>query len=119
MFSLNLASPMEANNGCPITKRSILAVTSKLYDPLGILSQVIILWKIIFRPVCKKIEGRSYAGPHSPPLPEFRLNDEFAFSRVGVDFADPMYVRDIFAKGGRMKDVCILIHMRYKPSCSS
>ncbi|XP_068734503.1 uncharacterized protein [Montipora capricornis] len=50
--------------------------------------------------VCKKIEGRSYAVPHSPPLPEFRLSDEFAFSRVGVDFAGPMYVRDIFAKRG-------------------
>ena len=43
MFSLNLASPIETNNGCPITKRSILAATSKLYDPLGILSPVIIL----------------------------------------------------------------------------
>ena len=51
MFSWNLASPIETNNGCPITKRSILAVTSKLYDPLGILSPVIILWKIIFQSV--------------------------------------------------------------------
>ena len=48
MFSLNLASPMEANNDCPITKRSILAATSKLYDPLGILNPVIILWKVIY-----------------------------------------------------------------------
>ena len=53
MFSLNLASPIESNNSCPITKRSILAATSKLYDPLGILSPVIILWKIIFQSVCK------------------------------------------------------------------
>ncbi|XP_068723841.1 uncharacterized protein [Montipora capricornis] len=59
--------------------------------------------------VCKKIEGRSYAVPHSPPLPEFRLSDEFAFSRVGVDFAGPMYVRDIFAKGGGMNKVYIAL----------
>lgn len=51
--------------------------------------------------VCK-IEGRSYAVPHFPPLPEFLLSDEFAFSRVGVDFAGAMYVRDIFAKRGGM-----------------
>ncbi|XP_068704156.1 uncharacterized protein [Montipora foliosa] len=52
MFSLNLASPVETNNGSPITKRSILTATSKLYDPLGILRPVIILWKIIFQSVC-------------------------------------------------------------------
>ncbi|XP_068761955.1 uncharacterized protein [Montipora capricornis] len=56
--------------------------------------------------VCKKIEGRSYAVPHSPPLPEFRLSDEFAFSHVG---AGPMYVRDIFAKGGGMNKVYIAL----------
>ena len=28
--------------------------------------------------VCKKIEGRSYAIPHSPPLLEFRFRDIFA-----------------------------------------
>ena len=55
-----------------------------------------------------------------PPLPEFRLSDEFAFSRVGVDFAGPMYVRVTFAKGGGMNKVLhSLIHMRFKPSCSS
>ena len=96
MFSLNLASPMETNNGCPITKRSIL-------------SQVITPWKIIFQSVFKKIEGRSYAVPHSPPLPEFRLSNESAFSRVGVDLAGPMYVRDIFAKGGGMNKVYIAL----------
>ncbi|XP_068720408.1 uncharacterized protein [Montipora capricornis] len=57
MFSLNLASAIESNNGCPITKRSILAATSKLYDPLGTLSPVIILWKIIFQSVCKSKMG--------------------------------------------------------------
>ncbi|XP_068684812.1 uncharacterized protein [Montipora foliosa] len=59
--------------------------------------------------VCKKIEGRSYSVPHSPTLPEFRSSDEFAFSRVGVDFAGPMYVRDIFAKGGGMNKVYIAL----------
>ena len=115
MFSLNLASPMETNNGCPITKRSIL-------------SQVIILWKIIFQSVFKKIEGRRYVVPHSPPLPELRLSDEFAFSRVGVDFAGPMYVRDIFAKvGGMNKDYIALftcatsraVHLELLPSLTA
>ena len=59
--------------------------------------------------VCKKIEGRSYAIPHSPPLPEFRSSDEFAFSRVGVDFAGPVFVRDIIAKGGGIDKVYIAL----------
>lgn len=57
MFSLHLASPIATNNGFPITKRSILAATSKLYDPFGILSPVIILCKIIFQSVCKSKMG--------------------------------------------------------------
>ena len=40
--------------------------------------------------VCKKIEGRSYAVPPSPPLPVFRLRDKFTFTRVGVDFGGLM-----------------------------
>ena len=52
--------------------------------------------------VCKKIEGRSY--PVLPPraLPEFQLSDEFAFTRVGEDFAGPVYVKDVFSKKGDM-----------------
>ena len=48
--------------------------------------------------VCKKLECRSYAVPPPAPLPEFRLSDnqgEFAFTRVGADFAGPMYVKMI------------------------
>ena len=50
--------------------------------------------------VCKKLQGKSYAVPPPPPLPEFRLSDEFAFTLVGVDFAGPIYVKDVFAKKG-------------------
>ena len=32
---------------------------------------------------CKRIEGNSYKVPPAPPLPEFRLSDDFAFTRVG------------------------------------
>ena len=55
--------------------------------------------------VCKKLQGRSYAVPHPPPLPEFRLSDEF----VGVDFAGPIYVKDVFAKKGDTNKVCIAL----------
>ena len=50
-FALSLASPIETNNGYPITRRSILAATNQLHDPLSILTPVIILGNIIFRSV--------------------------------------------------------------------
>ena len=59
--------------------------------------------------VCKKLQGRSYAVSHPPPLPEFRLSDEFAFTCVGVDFAGPIYVKDVFAKKGDTNTVYIAL----------
>ena len=59
--------------------------------------------------VCKKLEGRSYAVPPPPPLPDFRLSNDFAFTRVGVDFAGPMYVKDVFSKNGDLNKVYIAL----------
>jgi len=50
---LDLASPLETINNGTITKRAILGATSKFYDPLGLLSPVIITSKIIFQAICK------------------------------------------------------------------
>ena len=33
-----------------------------------------------------------------PPLPQFRVSDDTAFSQIGIDFAGPLYVRDIYTK---------------------
>ena len=33
---------------------------------------------------------------HPPPLPQSRVSDDLAFSQVGVDFAGPLYVRNIY-----------------------
>ena len=43
------------------------------------------------------IEGRSYRVPPPPPLSEFRVVDELAYSRVGIDLAGPLYVKDIYS----------------------
>ena len=56
--------------------------------------------------VCKKIEGRSFRVHPPPPLPECRVSNEFAYTRVGVDFAGPVYVKDIFSK-------CTEMHKAY------
>ena len=44
--------------------------------------------------ICKKHEGASFNGPPPPPLPEFRVKEDPAFTYMGVDFAGPLFVRN-------------------------
>jgi len=50
---------------------------------------------------CKKQEGRAFSAPQTAALPEFRVKEVLAFSKVGVDFAGPLYVKA--ATGGMQK----------------
>ena len=43
--------------------------------------------------LCRKLEGRSYRPPPSPPLPTCRVSEDPAFTYSGVDFAGPFHVR--------------------------
>ena len=43
--------------------------------------------------ICKHFEGTHYSVPSTAPLPEFRLEENFAFTNVGVDFAGPLFIR--------------------------
>lgn len=43
--------------------------------------------------VCKKLEGKAYGAPRSAALPEFRVKEAPPFSKVGVDFAGPLFVK--------------------------
>ncbi|XP_048576431.1 uncharacterized protein LOC125558945 [Nematostella vectensis] len=50
--------------------------------------------KIVHRCVtCKKLEGRAYAPPPVADLPGFRVTQAEPFSKVGVDFAGPLYYK--------------------------
>ena len=52
--------------------------------------------------ICKRLEGLAYNSPSNAPLPNFRVNADFAFSNIGVDFAGPIYVRNIFGSDKTM-----------------
>ena len=43
--------------------------------------------------VCRKFEGLPQSAPPPPPLPEFRIREEPAFTYTGVDFAGPLYIK--------------------------
>ena len=42
---------------------------------------------------CKKTEGKHYAVPPTAPLPQFRVEENPAFTNTGIDFAGPLFVR--------------------------
>ncbi|XP_078366089.1 uncharacterized protein LOC144650313 [Oculina patagonica] len=50
---------------------------------------------------CKRFEGQAYGAPQTAALPDFRVRRAPAFSKVGVDFAGPFYVKA--ATGGMNK----------------
>ena len=43
--------------------------------------------------ICKKQEGKAYSAPQTAALPDFRVREAPAFSKVGVDFVGPLYVK--------------------------
>ena len=55
---------------------------------------------------CKKLKGKPYSSPPTAALPEFRVKEAPPFSRVGVDFAGPLYVK---SKTGEMEKVYIAL----------
>ena len=56
------------------------------------------------------IEGRSYGVPLTPPLPPFRLSDEFVFTKTELDYAGQLFVKDIYCKAGKMNMACIALY---------
>ena len=46
--------------------------------------------------LCKYVNGKVIIGPPPPDLPEYRLCYEFAFTNIGIDYAGPLYVKEIY-----------------------
>ena len=52
--------------------------------------------------ICKKLEGKSYTYPQSPDIPTTRLTQFNAFSHIGIDYAGPVLVRNIFDESSEL-----------------
>ena len=46
---------------------------------------------------CKRLIGKCYDTPGPLRLPSFRVSDNVAFSNIAVDFAGPLYVKNIYS----------------------
>ena len=56
--------------------------------------------KVIFHClVCKRLNGPCYGVPRQADLPDFRVQEQPAFSKVGVDFGGPIYINPISTVG--------------------
>ena len=49
---------------------------------------------------CKRLTGKPYDTPKAPPLPSYRVSEDLAFTFVAIDFAGPLYVKDIYHQDG-------------------
>ncbi|XP_065675823.1 uncharacterized protein LOC136092030 [Hydra vulgaris] len=58
--------------------------------------------------ICKRFEGLPYSYPSPPPLPLCRLNNDHAFKFTGVDYAGPLYVKNIY-EGDNLYKVWIFL----------
>ena len=92
------------NNGVAET---LVQVPSKYWVVKGRQTMKNIISKCV---VCKKLEGRPYGMPPTSQLLGFRLTDEFAFTNIGIDFAGPVYVKDIYRKSDNMNNAYIVLY---------
>lgn len=59
--------------------------------------------------VCKSVQGKTFATPPSNNLPEFRVKCEYAFENVGLDFAGPLYAKNIYSTTSAMHKCYVLL----------
>jgi len=57
--------------------------------------------------ICRRYEGLPQSAPQPPPLPQFRVKDDPAFTYVGVDFAGPLYVKNQGLVAERKVWICL------------
>lgn len=57
LFVFELVKSASRADGLPVTKRSILKVVAGMYDPLGIISPIVVSIKVLFQELCEKRVG--------------------------------------------------------------
>ena len=59
--------------------------------------------------ICKIAQGKTLLPPSTAKLPQYRLYFEYPFENVGLDYAGPLFTRDIFGKSRKTFKSYILI----------
>ena len=75
--------------------------------------------------ICRRFEGLPYNSPPPPPLPDFRVKEQPAFTYAGVDFAGPLYTKDKMASGNKvwicLYTCCVIraVHLELVPDMTT
>ena len=83
-------------------KRTLTQLRSRYWIPRGRRTVRSVISRCV---MCRKAEDKAYAAPPPPDLPEFRVQQDFAFTNCGVEFAGPLYVRPMSEKDSEMHKV--------------
>ena len=59
--------------------------------------------------ICKFIHGKFILPPSTPQLPKYRVCCEYPPENVGVDYAGPLYIQDVYFKSKEMPKCYILL----------
>ena len=59
--------------------------------------------------ICNLVQGKFIVPPKTPRLTNFRVNCSFALQSVGVDFAGPLYVKDIYSRNENLNTCYFLL----------
>ena len=62
--------------------------------------------------VCRKTQGKSCGVPPMAALPDFRVRVVPPFSKVGVDFAGPLFVKGVSGEWKRSTLLCFLVALQ-------
>ncbi len=76
--------------------------------------------------ICKRHEGAPYDSPPAPPLPDFRVREDPAFTYTGVDFAGTLFVRSETSHSSDKTWICLFtclvtraVHLDVVPDLST
>ena len=59
--------------------------------------------------LCKLVKGKFITPAKTPSLPTFRVNCSHSFESVGVDFAGPLFVKDVYNKTENLNKCYLLL----------
>ena len=78
--------------------------------------------------LCRIFDGKPFPYPAPPPLPTERVSDCFPFTFTGVDYAGPVFVKDIYGQSNEMYKAWIFlftcastrcIYLELVPDCAA